>query len=92
MRASALMGLAAVLAGSAVRGQSASDVAYCAELSHLYGLYVGSTEFSTRRYHANRDVEARWALSRCEAGDPLPAIPILERRLADARVALPSRK
>ena len=88
--------LVAATAGCSVQAQprapaSSSDLAYCTELSRLYARYVGGDEFTSEKKQVNRDVEARWAMSRCQAGDPAPAIPILEHKITAAKMTLPPR-
>ena len=80
-----------LLAAPVAYGQSRSDQAYCEELVYLYERYVGSSTFGPRKPVPQPDVEARWAMSRCDARDPAPAIPILERKLTNARMTLPPR-
>jgi hypothetical protein len=82
--------LAVLPAGVAMALEPSADQRYCAALSQLYGRYVGSTEFGPNSF-LPRDVEARYALYKCEQGDALVAIPILENRLKNARVELPPR-
>ena len=67
-----------------------ADRNYCAALSEKYVRYVGRTEAGPRD---NRlpDSVAGLALSQCLSGDTASAIPVLERKLTDARVTLPPR-
>jgi hypothetical protein len=66
-----------------------SDYQYCAQLSEFYVRYVGNSQF----YAANRrpEVEGRVAIEKCQQGDTAWAIPVLERKLANAGVKLPLR-
>lgn len=67
-----------------------ADRNYCAALSEKYVRYVGRSEAGPR---SNRlpDVEGGVALAKCDAGDTAVAIPVLERKLINARVELPAR-
>jgi hypothetical protein len=66
------------------------DRNYCAALSEKYVRYVGRSEAGP---HSNRkpDVVGGVALAKCAEGDTAAAIPILERKLTDARIELPRR-
>jgi hypothetical protein len=86
----AAIALALPLAGQAQDARS-SDSAYCAKLSDLYIHYVGTGEFSSLYGNTKPNVEGRVAIAKCQAGDTATGIPILERKLANAKVALPSR-
>jgi len=59
------------------------DKAYCAELSGLYRKYVQNA--TGRRI----DVEALQALDDCSRGKAASAIPVLEKRLRDAKITPP---
>lgn len=75
-----------VLAGfaSAPLAQAQSDdKAYCTELSQLYRRYVQPA--TGRRI----DVEALQALDDCSRGRAAAAIPVLEKRLRDAKITPP---
>jgi hypothetical protein len=63
------------------------DMAYCAQLSALYRRYLGnSAEGKTFP-----DVTAATAISECERGNTAAGIPVLEKKLRDARFTLPKR-
>ena len=63
------------------------DAAYCAQLSALYRRYLGNTgEGKTFP-----DVAAATAISDCERGNTAAGIPVLEKKLRDARFTLPKR-
>ena len=67
--------------------QAADDMAYCAQLSALYRRYLGNTgEGKTFP-----DVSAATAIDQCERGNTAAGIPVLEKRLRDARFTLPKR-
>jgi hypothetical protein len=67
--------------------QAADDMAYCAQLSALYRRYLGNTgEGKTFP-----DVSAAAAIDQCERGDTAAGIPVLEKKLRDARFTLPKR-
>ena len=90
---SACLVLATLFAAAAALGQdngSAADRKYCSALSDLYVRYVGTSEFSPSSMDRT-DLEGRLALSKCQAGDTATGIPILERKLRNARVSLPAR-
>lgn len=75
-----------VLAGlaSAPLAQAQSDEqAYCTQLSQLYRRYVQNA--TGRRI----DVEALQALDDCSRGKAASAIPVLEKRLRDAKITPP---
>jgi hypothetical protein len=75
-----------VLAGlaSAPLAQAQSDEqAYCTQLSQLYRSYVQNA--TGRRI----DVEAIQALDDCSRGKAASAIPVLEKRLRDAKITPP---
>lgn len=59
------------------------DKAYCAQLSDLYRRYVQNA--TGRRV----DVEALVALDDCSRGKTASAIPVLEKRLRDAKITPP---
>ena len=63
-------------------GVNANDLAYCRAMAATYRRHLGATQ---------ADGDAGLALAQCEAGDPAPAIPVLERLLTDARLRLPPR-
>ena len=67
------------------------DLEYCSALGAKYARYVGSAETSPRRLIPRADLEGRVALAKCEQGDAATAIPILERKLTNAKVSLPLR-
>lgn len=77
-----LLVLAAVAAAPLAQAQS-DDKAYCAQLSELYRKYVQNA--TGRRI----DVEALQALDDCSRGRAAAAIPVLEKRLRDARITPP---
>ncbi len=76
--------------GANAQGALSVDLAYCAKMSVLYARYVATDEFSP--IFRKPEVEGRVALAKCQAGDAATAIPILERKLTDAKVELPARR
>ena len=66
---------------------AADDMAYCAQLSALYRRYLGNTG-EGRTFP---DVAAATAMDQCERGNPAAGIPVLEKKLRDARFTLPKR-
>jgi hypothetical protein len=69
------------------QAQAKDDTAYCAELSALYRRYLGNTG-EGRTFP---DVSAANAISDCERGNTAAGIPVLEKKLRDARFTLPKR-
>lgn len=69
---------------------ASADRNYCAALAELYIRYVGRSE-SGPRTNRRPDVDSGVALAKCQAGDTATGIPMLERKLTNARVALPPR-
>jgi len=67
--------------------QAADDMAYCAELSALYRRYLGNTG----QGKTFPDVSAAAAIDQCERGNTTAGIPVLEKKLRDARFTLPKR-
>jgi len=65
----------------------ADDKSYCAELSDMYRRYLGQS--------SNRgpipDAAASNAMTACQRGDTAAGIPVLEKKLLDARFSLPKR-
>jgi hypothetical protein len=86
----AFLSFALALSALAQPGDRASDLRYCAKLSDLYARYVGRSEAGPH-WPVKPDVVAGVALAKCREGDAASAIPILERKLRDARFALPLR-
>ena len=76
-----LLVLAALASAPPAQAQS-DDVAYCTQLSQLYRRYVQNA--TGRRV----DVEALQALDDCSRR-PASAIPVLEKRLRDAKITPP---
>ena len=77
-----LLVLAALALAPVVRAQG-DDKAYCTQLSDLYRRYVQNA--TGRRV----DVEALQALDDCSRGRAAAAIPVLEKRLRDAKITVP---
>ena len=63
------------------------DAAYCAQLSALYRRYLGNTG-EGRQFP---DVTASVAIDDCQKGNTAAGIPVLEKKLRDARFTLPKR-
>ena len=85
--------LAGALALPASAQPTPSDMQYCADLSYLYVRYVGGSEFAPGSKSSMRtNVEGSAAMAKCREGDTAAGIPILERKLINARVALPQRR
>ena len=64
-----------------------ADVAYCARLAELVVKYIGKQINGQNR----PDSESLVAIDRCDHGDTAAGIPILEKKLLDARFTLPPR-
>ncbi len=71
-----------------------SDVAYCQSLVSQYTTYVGSVGGSlggNSDRGARADLDAKVAIAQCQENNTGPAIPVLEQKLRDAKVAVPPR-
>jgi hypothetical protein len=77
-----LLVFAAVTAAPFAEAQG-DDKAYCAELSALYRRYVQNA------IGRKIDVEALQALDNCKTAKAASAIPVLEKRLRDAKITPP---
>ena len=85
----ALLPLCVVLLGASqtsaqVRRPVLSDQKYCNALSEEYDRYVVNTTHTVRA-----DAEGGYAKAACKQHHPSAGIPILELKLADAKVPLP---
>jgi hypothetical protein len=70
------------------------DAAYCQSLVNLYTAYAGTVGGSLggdTRGGEPADLDASVAIAQCQEGNPGPAIPVLEQKLHDNRVAVPPR-
>jgi hypothetical protein len=77
-----------------VKPTQPGDLAYCQRLVAQYTTYVGSvggTLGGNRDGGATADLDAKVAIAQCQEGNTGPAIPVLEQKLRDARVAVPPR-
>jgi hypothetical protein len=81
-----MMAAAALPTGAA--GQT-TDASYCLALSQKYLAYVG--DMSNSRSLSPGSVDAQVAIEQCKAGKTAAAIPVLEKKLRDARIDLPPR-
>ena len=81
--ASLIAGLAIVTNGNAQTPMS--DAAYCQALIKAWD--VGGPQ----RGRVETDLDASVAIAQCREGNPAPAIPVLERKLRDAQIPVPSR-
>ena len=68
-------------------GAQSDDAAYCDQLTALYRRYLGKTS-EGRPFP---DVTVSVAMDACARGNTAAGIPVLEKRLRDARIALPGR-
>ena len=73
----------AVMSSAPLAQAQSDDKVYCAQLSELYRRYVQNA--TGRRV----DVEALVALDDCKSGKAAAAIPVLEKRLRDAKITPP---
>ena len=72
-------------------GYPNADMEYCARLSELYIRYVGRAEAGPRT-PVTPDAVGGTALTQCKhEGTVAQAIPVLERKLLDAKFTLPPR-
>jgi hypothetical protein len=91
-----LLAVACTAAGGGSRPTSAQpgDVAYCQRLVTQYTTYVGSVGGAlggSSDRGSPADLDAKVAIAQCQEGNTGPAIPVLEQKLRDARVAVPPR-
>jgi hypothetical protein len=72
-------------------GYPNADMQYCARLAELYIRYVGRSETGPRT-PVTPDAVGGTALAQCKDENKVTqAIPVLERKLLDARFTLPPR-
>ena len=77
-----------------VTAASPADAAYCQSLVNLYTTYAGNVGGSlggNTRGGPPADLDAKVAIAQCQEGNPRPAIPVLEQKLRDNRIAVPPR-
>jgi len=81
--------LAALGAFSPIAGmaQDGGDAAYCARLGELVTKYIGKQINGQNR----PDSESLVAMDRCDHGDTVAGIPILEKKLKSGGFTLPPR-
>ena len=84
------IGLALPVVASAQPGVP-PDRAYCAALSEKYVRYVGYGADTSRRYQRSAPLDGQVAVTQCQRGETAAAIPVLERELTRAGIALPGR-
>jgi hypothetical protein len=73
---------------------SPADATYCQSLVNLYTTYAGNVGGSlggNTRGGPPADLDAKVAIAQCQEGNPEPAIPVLQRKLRDNRIAVPPR-
>ena len=66
-----------------------SDADYCKALTQKYETYISSK--TTGRTPGQGTVDGSVAIEQCKAGNTASGIPVLEHKLRDARIDLPSR-
>jgi hypothetical protein len=77
-----------------VTAASPADAAYCQSLVNLYTTYAGNVGGSlggNTRGGPPADLDDKVAIAQCQEGNPEPAIPVLEQKLRDNRIAVPPR-
>jgi hypothetical protein len=77
-----------------VAAASPADATYCQSLVNLYTTYAGNVGGSlggNTRGGPPADLDAKVAIAQCQEGNPEPAIPVLQRKLRDNRIAVPPR-
>ncbi|SEP37975.1 hypothetical protein SAMN02990966_05508 [Rhodospirillales bacterium URHD0017] len=81
--------LAVALPVMAAAQTKMSDADYCKALSDKYQTYVSNMQSGRSPMPESPDI--RVAMDRCEKGDTAAGIPVLEQKLRNARIDLPSR-
>jgi hypothetical protein len=66
-----------------------SDAAYCKALTQRYEVYISN--MSIGRSPGTGTVDGNVAIEQCKAGNTAAGIPVLEKKLRDARIDLPLR-
>lgn len=66
-----------------------SDAVYCKALTQKYEAYVSN--MSVGRSPVSGTVDGNVAIADCKAGNTAAGIPVLERKLRDAKIDLPAR-
>jgi hypothetical protein len=72
---------------------AAQGEAYCDKLRHAYTVYVGTVSGALGGVATGgeeADLDARVAIAQCQDGNTAAAIPVLQQKLRDAKVAVPS--
>jgi hypothetical protein len=67
--------------------------AYCATLTQTYTEYVGTVSGALGGNFSGgeaADLDARVAIAQCQDGNTAAAIPVLQQKLRDAKVAVPN--
>ena len=65
-----------------------SDATYCRRLTARYEAFVENMNGHSQQPGG---IDGQVAMAQCKAGDTAEGIPVLERKLQDAKVSLPSR-
>jgi hypothetical protein len=84
------IGLALPIAAAAEPGPTSAQ-AYCAALSEKYVRYVGYGADTSRKFQPSAPLAGQVAVTQCQRGETGTAIPVLERELTNAGIALPRR-
>jgi hypothetical protein len=85
------VGLLILLAPVPAAADTPNDRRHWAALIEKYTRYVGTSEYSGLAGKQFNDGDGRLAIAKCDVGDTATDIPLLGRRLRDAKVDLPPR-
>jgi hypothetical protein len=66
----------------------ASDATYCRRLTARYEAFIENMNGHSQQPGG---IDGQVAMAQCKSGDTTDGIPVLERKLQDAKVGLPSR-
>jgi hypothetical protein len=66
----------------------ASDATYCRRLTARYEAFIENMNGHSMQPGG---IDGQVAMAQCKAGDTTDGIPVLERKLQDAKVGLPNR-
>jgi hypothetical protein len=66
-----------------------NDQKYCSQLSNMYNAYIAGAA-SGKKEEIGTNIDATLAMNKCKAGD-MTGIPVLEKALTNAKIALPAR-
>ena len=89
MRVWTCLAMAVAAALPAAASAQGSDAAYCKALSDLYERFVFNMAVGSSPGAGT--IDGTVAIEQCKAGNTAAGIPVLERKLKDAKVDLPPR-